>query len=98
VNKINPLQNANNNQIKIIVMVGIVLHNWLIMHFHVIVPNYYGLREWIGILSSVVGLMTIELDSKNEKIKIREIVNTNDGKISVKKSDFYLQIIWIIYS
>jgi hypothetical protein len=67
------------------------------MHFHVIVPNYYGLREWIGMLSSVVGLMTIELDSKNEKIKIREIVNTNDGKISVKKSDCYLKIIWIIF-
>jgi hypothetical protein len=85
VNKTNPLQKANNNQIKIIVMVGIVLYNWLIMHFHVIVPNYYGLREWIGILGGVVGLMTIELDSKNGKIKIREIVNTNDGKNKCKE-------------
>ena len=74
---------SKNAYIKIIVMVGIVLFNWLILHFHVIVPNYYGLREWIGILGGVVGLMAIELNSKNGKI--REIVNNNDGKNKCKE-------------
>ena len=70
------------------------------MHFHVIEPNYYGLREWIGVLSGVVGLMAIELDSKNEKIKNKrncEYQWSMMEKISVKKSDCYLQIVWIIF-
>jgi hypothetical protein len=45
--------------IKIIVIVGIVLYNWLILHYHVIIPNFYSLREWLGVLGGVIALLAV---------------------------------------
>lgn len=45
--------------VKIITIFGIVLYNVLILNYHVIVPNYYVLREWVGIMGGVVALAAI---------------------------------------
>lgn len=56
---------------KVAVAVGIVLYNLLILSYHVIVPNYYALREWLAILGAVFVLMAIDQDDSaatNSKI------------------------------
>jgi hypothetical protein len=50
---------SNRLIIKVITMIGIVLYNWLILHYHVIIPNFYSLREWLAILGGVIALLAV---------------------------------------
>lgn len=41
---------------KAIAIFGVCLYNVMIPHFHVIVPNYVALREWIGVVAALLYL------------------------------------------
>jgi hypothetical protein len=45
---------------KVIVIIGLVLYNFLIPHFRIIIPNYYVMRDWIAICGGLVYLIAVE--------------------------------------
>lgn len=45
---------------KLLTILGIVLYNIFILHFHVIVPNYYMIREWLAITGGILYLLAID--------------------------------------
>lgn len=45
---------------KLFTLVGIVLYNIFILHFHVIVPNYYMIRDWIAVAAGVLYLIAVD--------------------------------------
>lgn len=48
---------------KAIAIFGVCFYNVLIPHFHVIVPNYVALKEWIGVVAALLYL-TVEENRK----------------------------------
>lgn len=45
--------------VRVITLLGIALYNTLILNYHIIVPNYYVLREWVGIAGGVVAIAAL---------------------------------------
>lgn len=46
---------------KIVTLLGILSYNFLILHFHIIYANFYGLRDWLAIGAGLVALMAMDL-------------------------------------
>lgn len=54
---------------KAVAIVGVVVYNFLILHFHMIFANFYALREWLAILGGIVALIAIDIECLKKETK-----------------------------
>lgn len=57
---------------KILVLVGIFLYNVLLPSFHIIVSNYYTMRDWIAIAAGMLYLMALDHNTEQEEKQIKQ--------------------------
>ena len=66
-------------------VLGISLYNLFNLHHRVIVPNYYTIRDWVGICAGLFWLMAI--DGKNENENESEDKKENENESEDKKEN-----------
>lgn len=72
---------------KAMTFLGIVLYNLLILHYHVIVPNYYALGDWVGIMAGILAITAADMEQNS---------NMQTSKDKSDKKDMWDNLIYNI--